>query len=43
MDKDLDFAGELKRLWNMRVTVIPIIAGIIGTVVKVIEKIDGRN
>ena len=33
-DKYQDFASELKKLWNMRVTVIPIIIGAIGTVTK---------
>ena len=28
----LDLARELKRFWNMKVTVIPIISGVLGTV-----------
>ena len=33
-DKYLDLARELKKLWNMRVTVIPMIIGALGTVPK---------
>ena len=33
-DKYLDFARELKKLWNMRVTIIPIVIGAFGTVTK---------
>ena len=34
-DKYLDLAGELKKkLWNMKVTVIPIVIGAFGTVTK---------
>ena len=33
-DKYLDLAGELKKLWNMKVTFIPIILGALGTVTK---------
>ena len=33
-DKYLDLAGELKRLWNMKVTVKPIIIGALGTINK---------
>ena len=33
-DKYLDFAGELKQLWNMKVTVILIVTGALGTVTK---------
>ena len=33
-DKYLDLARELKKLWNMKVTVIPIIIGAHGTVTK---------
>ena len=38
MDKYLDLAWELKMLWNMKVTVIPIIVGALGTVPKNLEK-----
>ena len=34
-DKYLDLARELKKLWNMKVTVIPIVIGAFGTVTKV--------
>ena len=33
-DKYLDFAMELKQLWNMKVTIIPIVIGAFGTVTK---------
>ena len=33
-DKYLDFARELKKLWNMQVTIIPIVIGAFGTVTK---------
>ena len=33
-DKYLDLAKELKKLWNMKVTIIPIVIGIFGTVTK---------
>ena len=33
-DKYLDLARELKILWNMQVTIIPIVIGAFGTVIK---------
>ena len=33
-DKYLDLARELKKLWNMQVTIIPIVTGAFGTVTK---------
>ena len=30
----MDFARELKKLWNMKVTVIPIVIGALSTVTK---------
>ena len=33
-DKYLDFARELKKLWTMNVTVIPIVIGALGAVTK---------
>ncbi len=33
-DKYLDLAGELKKLWNINVTFIPIIIGPLGTVTE---------
>ena len=33
-DKYLDFARELKKLWNMQVTIIPIVIGAFGIVTK---------
>ena len=33
-DKYLDLARELKKLWNMQVTITPIVIGAFGTVTK---------
>ena len=33
-DKYLDIARELNTLWNMKVTVIPIVIGILGKILK---------
>ena len=33
-DKYLHFARELKKMWNMQVTIIPIVIGAFGTVTK---------
>ena len=38
LDKYLDFARDLKKLWNMKVTVISIVVGMFGTVYKSLEK-----
>ena len=38
MDKYLDLARELKKLWNMKVKVISIVFGALGTVPKGLEK-----
>ena len=40
-DKYLDFARELKKLWNMKVTIIPIVTGALGTVIKRIHTRTG--
>ena len=37
-DEYLDLAGELKKLWNMKVTMIPIVVCALGTVPKVLVK-----
>ena len=37
-DKYLYFARELKKLWNMQVTIIPIVIGAFGTVTKGLPK-----
>ena len=37
-DKYLDLALELKKLWNMNVTIIPIVVGALGTVTKGLVK-----
>ena len=33
-DKYLDLASELKKLWNMKVTIVPIVIGTLGTITK---------
>ena len=33
-DKYLDLPRELKKLWNMKVTIVPIVIGTFGTVTK---------
>ena len=38
LDKYLDLVKELKNLWNMKLTVIPMIVGTLGTVLKGLEK-----
>ena len=42
IDKYLYFGRELKKLWNMRVTKIPIVLGAFGTISKAWKK-DRRN
>ena len=37
-DKYLDLARELKKLWNMKVRIIPILIGAFGTVTKGLQK-----
>ena len=37
-DKYLDFARELKKRWNMNVTIIPIVIGVFGTVARELLK-----
>ena len=47
-NKYLDFGRELKKLWNMKVTIIPIVIGVLGRVTKGLLKgledldIEGR-
>ena len=33
-DKNLDLVRELKKLWNMKVTIVPIVIGALGTITK---------
>ena len=33
-DKYLDLARELKKLWNMKVTIVPVVIGALGTITK---------
>ena len=37
-DKYLDLARELKKLWNMKVTIVPIVIGALGTITKELLK-----
>ena len=39
-DKFLDLARELKKLWNMKVTIIPIVIGTLGTVTKSMKGVE---
>ena len=36
--KYLELARKLKKLWNMRVTIVPIVIGAFGTVIKGLSK-----
>ena len=38
LEKYLDFAKELKKLWNMKEMVIPIIVGALGIIWQYLEK-----
>ena len=33
-DKYLDLASELKKLWNMKIMIVPIVIGTFGTITK---------
>ena len=33
-DKYLDLARELKKLWNMKVKIVPVVIGALGTITK---------
>ena len=37
-DKYHDLARELKKLWNMKVTILPIVIGVLGTITKGVLK-----
>ena len=37
-DKYLDLARELKKMWNMKVTIVPIMIGALGTVTEALFK-----
>ena len=39
-DKYLDLARELKKLWNMKVTILPIVIGALGTVTKGLKSLE---
>ena len=40
--KYLDLARELKKLWNMKVMVIPVVIGVLGTVTKgLVQRLEG--
>ena len=34
----LDYARELKNLWNIKVTIVPIVIGALGTKTKILLK-----
>ena len=38
IEKYLDLARELKKVWNMKVTVVPLVVGALGTPAKALEK-----
>ena len=38
VDKYLDLTEEVKTLWNIRVTMIPIVVGVLGTITEGLEK-----
>ena len=42
-DKYLDLARELKKLWNKKVTIVPIVMGALGTVTKGLLKSQNRT
>ena len=39
-DKYLDRGRELKKLWNMKVTIVPIVIGAFGTITKGLEDLE---
>ena len=38
-DKYSGFSRELRKLWNMKVTVVPVVNGALGTITKVLERL----
>ena len=38
IQKYLDVVKEVKKMWNMKVTVVPLVVGALGTHAKVLEK-----
>ena len=38
IEKYLDLVRELKKVWNMKVTVVPLVVGALGTLAKALEK-----
>ena len=38
IEKYLDLARELKKVWNMKVTVVPLVVGALGNPAKALEK-----
>ena len=43
-DKYLDLARELKKLWNMKVTIVPIVIGALGTITKgLLKGLEGTS
>ena len=43
IDKYLDLASELKKLWNIKVSVLLIVDSALGTVSKCLEKKNGGS
>ena len=41
IDKHFDFKRKLKKLWNMKVMVIPTVVDFLGTILKFLEKYSG--
>ena len=42
-DKYLDLARELKKLLNMKVTIVPIVVGALGTITKSLEDLESQT
>ena len=38
IDNHLDLASDLKNLWNIKMTVVPIVVGALGTVVRSLKR-----
>ena len=43
IDKYFDLARELKKLWKIKVTVIPVVVGELGTVSKILKDRENWN
>ena len=38
IEKHLNLAGELKKVWNMKVTLVPLVVGTLGSPAKALQK-----